>query len=173
VLSKEDIAATLFQERLSITAFLATVTRNYHLAEDIYQDVCVKAISQENPFETKSHLLNWVRLAGRHRAIDILKSRDGHYEGLSESVLDSLSAIWNERDQLNTVDRQAYLERCIESLTENNRQILRLRYFEGRSGAEVAKLLGRKLETVYQSLARIHKTLGECIQARLVLDSQS
>ncbi len=173
MLSKEDITATLFQERLSITAFLTTVTRNYHLAEDIYQDVCVKALSQENPFESKTHLLNWIRLAGRHRAIDILKSRDGQYEGLSERVLDSLSAIWNDRSQFTALDRQAYLERCMESLTDNNRQLLRLRYFEGRSGTEVAELLGRKLETVYQALARIHKTLGECIQARLIMDSQS
>ncbi len=51
MLSKEDITANLIAERLSITAFLATVTRNYHLAEDVYQDVCVKAIGANEVFE--------------------------------------------------------------------------------------------------------------------------
>jgi RNA polymerase sigma-70 factor, ECF subfamily len=163
VLSKDDITATLFSERLSITAFLATVTRNYHLAEDVYQDVCVKAIGRDELFESKSHLLNWIRLAGRNRAIDLLRARDGQYEGLSEKILESLSAIWNDRLQSQGHDRRSALERCFERLTENNRQLVRMRYFEGRSGAEVAEILGRKLETVYQALARIHKSLGECV----------
>jgi hypothetical protein len=27
--------------------------------------------------------------------------------------------------------------------------------------------MGRKIETVYQALARLHKTLGECVRTRL------
>ena len=52
-------------------------------------------------------------------------------------------------------------------LTPNNREIVRLRYFEGRAGAQVAEAMGRKLETVYQALARIHRTLADCVRQRL------
>ena len=32
---------------------------------------------------------------------------------------------------------------------------------------DVAEAMGRKLETVYQALARIHRTLADCVQQRL------
>lgn len=167
MLSKEDITATLLSERLPLTAFVATVTRNYHMAEDVFQDVCVKAIGYEQGFESAAHLVNWARVAGRNRAIDQLRSRDGVYEGLSEQLLGELSAVWPESRESQSRRKQLALKDCVDLLTDNNREILRLRYFEGRSGSEVADLLGRKLTTVYQSLARIHKTLGDCVRKRM------
>ncbi len=158
----------MLKERLSLTAFLATVTRNYHLAEDVYQDVCVKAIGHEDGFESELHLLNWARLSGKNRAIDLLRVRDGKYEGLSPELLDSIASVWPQYEQVDMRLRQKALEDCLATLTDNNRTILRLRYFEGRRGTDVAEILGRKLETIYQALARIHKSLGECIQTRIL-----
>ena len=157
----------LLEERLPLTAFLVTITRSYHLAEDVFQDLCVKCIVREEPFETREHLLNWARLVGKNRAIDLLRSRDGKYLGLQPEVLDQLVAAWPEHQQLGGKQKQQALQECLGRLTSNNQQILRLRYFEGRSGADVAACLGRKVETVYQALARIHKVLGECIQSKM------
>jgi RNA polymerase sigma-70 factor (ECF subfamily) len=158
----------LLSDRLPLTAFLATVTRNYHLAEDVFQDVCVKAIGHNGQFESATHLLQWARMAGRNRAIDLFRVRDGKYEGLSEELLESLSAVWPNRQVGVGLERKVALEQCLESLTPNNRELLRLRYFQGLSGIEVAQTLGRKLETVYQALARIHKLLSECVQRKLL-----
>lgn len=167
MLSKEEITAVLLAERLSVTAFVSTITRNYHLAEDVFQDVCVKAIGREEEFESALHLLNWAHLVGRNRAIDLLRARDGKYSGLSAEVLDALAVRWPV-DQAGRLRQQSEaLRQCLEKLTPNNQEILRLRYFEGRSGGDVARQLGRKLETVYQALARIHKTLASCVQQRL------
>ena len=168
MLSKEDITAILLSDRLPLTAFIATVTRNYHLAEDVFQDVCVKAMRHAAEFESAAHLLNWARLTGRNRAIDLLRIRDGKYEGLNEELLEKLAIVWPDRQLGGGCERQAALEHCLESLTPNNRELLRLRYFQGQSGIAVAQALGRKLETVYQALARIHKSLAQCIQQRLL-----
>lgn len=156
------------RERLSLVAFLASVTRNFHLAEDVFQDVCVKAIGMEPGFESTTHLLNWARLTGRNRSIDLLRVRDGKLEGLSEEIFESLASVWPEASSELWRNKQVALERCLEQLTPNNREIVRLRYFEGRAGSDVAAALGRKLETVYQALARIHKSLAGCVQAQLL-----
>jgi RNA polymerase sigma-70 factor (ECF subfamily) len=167
MLSQEETTAILLEERLSLTAFLVTITRSYHLAEDVFQDLCVKCIVREEPFETREHLLNWARLVGKNRSIDLLRSRDGKYLGLQPEVLEALAAAWPDQQHGSGKPRVQALQECLERLTSNNRQILRLRYFEGRSGADVAACLGRKVESVYQALARIHKTLGECIQSKI------
>jgi RNA polymerase sigma-70 factor, ECF subfamily len=169
MLAPEHITATLLAERLPLTAFFASVTRDFHLAEDVFQEVCVKAVARAETFETPAHLMNWARLSGKNRSIDILRARDGRYIGLSEEMLALLAQEWP--DQVKAHPMQEALEQCITQITPNNRELLRLRYFEGRNCSDVAAIMGRKIETVYQALARLHKTLGDCIRGRLQSDS--
>ena len=167
----EDITATLLAERLPLTAFFASVTRDFHLAEDVFQEVCVKAVARAESFETTAHLVNWARLTGKNRAIDILRARDGRYVGLSDEMLALLAEDWP--DQTNADAMQEALDHCITQITPNNRELLRLRYFERRNCTDVAAIMGRKIETVYQALARLHKALGDCIRGRLQTESAS
>jgi RNA polymerase sigma-70 factor (ECF subfamily) len=169
--SPESTAATLLAQRMPLTAFIASVTRDFHLAEDVFQEVCVKAVARAETFQTAAHLMNWARLTGKNRAIDILRARDGRYIGLSDEMLAILAAEWPETNP--TEARREALEHCISQITPNNRELLRLRYFEQRNCAEVAAIMGRKIETVYQALARLHKTLGDCIRARQQTDATS
>ncbi len=167
MLSPEDITAALLRERLALTAYVATVTRDFHLAEDIFQEVCVKAVGKSGDFESPQHVLNWARVAGRHKAIDVLRMRDGKVIGLSEEMLAALEPVWPEGEAAQGSPALEALRKCMERLTPNNKEIVRLRYFEGRAGAQVAEAMGRKLETVYQALARIHRTLADCVRQRL------
>lgn len=169
MLSGENIAAILLSERFALTAFVATITRDYHLAEDVFQEVCVKAVGRSEEFESAQHVINWARMAGRNRAVDLLRARDGRYEGLSEEMLDALALEWPDKSHADTL--QEALGHCLKLITPNNHEMLRLRYFERRSGAETADIMGRKLETIYQALARIHKTLGDCVRKRVQLET--
>jgi RNA polymerase sigma-70 factor (ECF subfamily) len=171
MLTPEFLTATLLAERLPLTAFFASVTRDFHLAEDLFQDVCVKAVARADSFETTAHLMNWARLAGKNRAIDILRARDGRYVGLSDEMLALLAQEWP--DESKTDAMQEALDHCITQITPNNRELLRLRYFERRNCTDVAAIMGRKIETVYQALARLHKSLGDCIRTRLQTESAS
>ncbi|MEY5025430.1 MAG: hypothetical protein RLZZ244_958 [Verrucomicrobiota bacterium] len=164
MLSPEQVASSLFARRLSLIGFIATVTRDFHLAEDLFQETCVKAIGQAAEFQTEAHLFHWTRLTARNRAIDTLRRTQGRYDGLSDETLEALAAEWPDspaRDHALEV-----LERCLRKVTPNNRKLLRMRYFEEHSCSEVAQRMQRKIESVYQALARIHKTLGECMRAQ-------
>ena len=90
MLPPETIAATLLAERLPLTAYFASVTRDFHLAEDDFQEISVKAVGRAAEFESPAHVLNWSRVAGRNRSIDFLRARDGGYVGLSEAMLATL-----------------------------------------------------------------------------------
>ncbi|SFJ02454.1 sigma-70 family RNA polymerase sigma factor [Planctomicrobium piriforme] len=169
MLRREEATAILLEERLSLTAFVNTIVRSFHLAEDIYQDVCVKSLLREEQFEAKAQLLKWARVSCRNRAIDVIRARDGKYEGISEEALETLLAVWSDEDDGESLPARDALAYCLGELTPNNRRILQLRYFEGRSGIEVAEFLGRKPTAVYQALARIHSMLERCIQMRLDL----
>jgi hypothetical protein len=46
MLPPETIAAVLLAERLPLTAYFASVTRDFHLAEDVFQEISVKAVGR-------------------------------------------------------------------------------------------------------------------------------
>jgi RNA polymerase sigma-70 factor (ECF subfamily) len=171
MLSSESATANLLAARMPLTAFFASITRDFHLAEDVFQEVCVKAVARADTFETPAHLMNWARLTGKNRAIDILRARYGRYVGLSDEMLAMLADEWPEQSRTDTMLEA--LSQCITQITPNNRELLRLRYFESRNCTNVAAIMGRKIETVYQALARLHKALGDCIRARLQTESAS
>lgn len=165
MLRPEDIPAILFPERLSLLAFISSVTRDYHLAEDVFQEVCAKAVARAGEFDSSAHLVHWARLTGKNRAIDIMRARDGRMECLSDNLLSTLAAEWPA--QASSGPLMDALSHCMDQVTPYNRELLRMRYFEKRSSSEVAMALGRKIETVYQALARLHKSLGDCVRARM------
>ena len=59
------------------------------------------------------------------------------------------------------------LNDCLEGLSEKARETIKMRYFEGLRGKQVAEKLGRKPEAVYKALQRIYVTLAECIERKL------
>jgi RNA polymerase sigma-70 factor, ECF subfamily len=165
MLAADQITAVLFGERLPLTAYIATVTHDFHVAEDIFQEMCVKAVSRDSEFESVEHLVNWARTVGKNRGIDVLRARDGRSTGLSDRLLATLADEWPRKSETDGLGEA--LAACLERLTANNRELLRLRYFERRACPEVATLMGKKLETVYQALARVHKSLGDCVRNRM------
>lgn len=165
MLRADEITAILLAERVPLMAFIASVTRDFHLAEDVFQEVCVRAVSLTSDFESAVHVIHWARVTGKNRAIDILRARDERSEGLSAEILATLITEWPGNSVI--APRQEALRRCIEQLTPNSRELLRMRYFEKRSCPDIATALGRKIETLYQALARIHKSLGECVRLRV------
>ncbi|MEY5026819.1 MAG: hypothetical protein RLZZ244_2347 [Verrucomicrobiota bacterium] len=163
MLSPEHVASLLFERRISILSYLVTVARDFHLAEDIFQETCVKAIGRAAEFESETHLFHWARTTARNRAIDTIRRVQARYSGLSSETLDALAAEWPaEGEKESTVEA---LERCLKKVTPNNQMLLRMRYFEEQSCSEVALRMQRKVESVYQALARVHKALGECMRA--------
>lgn len=178
MLNPQQITEHLLRQRLVLTSYTYTITRNFHLAEDVYQEISVKAMSEDKKFESTEHLANWFRLCARNRAIDIIRTREGKYVGLSAETLDSLEQHWameqggNSGDAASRESLLAALSECLQTLTPRSRQIIKLRYFENRSGSEIANYLGSKVQSAYQAIARIHKSLGVCVSQRMEMERQ-
>ncbi|MCG8524813.1 MAG: sigma-70 family RNA polymerase sigma factor [Opitutales bacterium] len=164
-LTTESIAEVFLSHRLGLTAYLSMVTQNHHLAEDVFQETCVKALGKKESFESTQHLLNWFRVAARNRAIDLIRSRDGKYQGLSAKVLELF-----EQDLADHQEERKHLIRllmdCVSESTPRNRELIRLKYFEGWSGEQISQKLNRKIDSIYQAMSRLHKALHLCVSEK-------
>lgn len=166
-LTAEQTTESILEARMDLISCVYAVTRDFHLAEDVYQELFVKAVSQSSTFESTPHLLNWFRLSARNRAIDLIRKSKGQYTGLSENTLGLLERDWNLGQQSRDRESSEALVRCLESLTPRSQTIVKMQYFENRSSQEIADFIGGKVESAYQAVSRIHKALKNCMERQL------
>jgi RNA polymerase sigma factor (sigma-70 family) len=165
-LTEKQLVQHLMQGRSRLVAYIWSIVRDLPLAEDIYQDLCGEAVEKRPTIESEEHLANWLRRGARFRAIDALRSRQSKPLVFDHSIYqmleDDLAA-----DAATGSDLHHALNDCLDTLGPDARQMIRLRYDDNLSGPQIAQRVGRKLPTVYVTFTRIHRTLAECIRARL------
>ena len=166
-LDQTTLVRVLLRERTKLTAFIWAIVRDVHATDDVFQDVCLRAIDKRDQIRDESHLLAWSRRVARHCAIDLLRKRTRTPLMLDDAVLDLLENDWCEQDAQPSHDTLEALRGCIARLTPNAQTVLRLRYIDGMRGLDVAAKLGRNTDAVYKALTRIHRQLIECISSRL------
>jgi RNA polymerase sigma-70 factor (ECF subfamily) len=166
-LDHEQILRHLFAARQRLSALAWTVVRDAGAAEDLFQNVALKAVTREVRFEHEGALLSWATVSIRREAIDWLRKRQRETLGLEPDILDLLEQEWNQRDAVPEGPRIDALRRCLEGMPEASRRLLALRYEEGRTCQEVADRIGASLDAIYQRLSRLHRQLRHCVDERL------
>jgi RNA polymerase sigma-70 factor, ECF subfamily len=164
-MDSDQIVTTLFAHRGRLSAAIWLIVRDVHLAEDVFQEVAIKASSQPNQFQNASHLLSWSHVCARNAALNLLRSRKKHMASLDESILEQLDSEW-ANDGNNVDQRIDALQECLSALPQESRDALTLRYAEGRSCQEVAVSLGLKLDVTYQRISRLHIALRQCVERK-------
>ena len=147
--------------RESIYALAYTKLRNFHDAEDVAQEVFIKAYENLRTLRRWDSFLAWLYsitsnlckmwLRARSRRPDRDFIEDENPETLEISSLESY------REELV----RESLHEALDSLPEMHRQVLILSYLGGMSGREIARLLGTSPNTIRQRLYRARSQLKE------------
>ena len=166
-ISEQDILRTLMKSRDRIAAAAWIVVRDTHAAEDIFQNVALKALTKEVSFEAEGAVLSWAFITARREGIDWLRRHRRESTGLDSEILELLEQEWLCEIPRRGQARTEALRACLKQLPAKSSRLLRLRYFEGNSCGEVARTLGTEINVVYKRLSRLHGGLKECIELRL------
>ena len=166
-ISQQAVVSRLVADRSKLLAYIWSIVRNYHAAEDVYQEVVMAAMSHADEMKNDEHLLMWARRAGRLRGVDWLRRQKRQALLLDNSVLDLLEGEWGRLDAEQPQVWLAALQCCARKLTDYARQLINLRYVQGLSGAEIGERLGRPTRTIYVALSRTYRQLEDCIQRQV------
>lgn len=170
-LTEPEMLKALMKWRTRISAAAWVVVHDVHAAEDIFQNVVIKALTTDVTFENASALVSWSFITARREAIDWLKRYRREVTSvngsLSSEILQALKRDWQSPQQVPVESRTSAMEECLKSTPEESRRLLRLRYFEGLQCEDVAAKMGVALAAVYKRLSRLHESLRQCIEGRL------
>ena len=134
-------------------------------AEDVVQDVFCKVLEDHT---IPDNFRAWVYRISRNRCLDVLRTRARKKESHqlpSESQLDA--EITGNLTRLVRCEQKARLRHLLAGLPANQREVLRLRYTEDLSRAEIAEVLSIRESVVKSRLfegvekLRQHESLEE------------
>jgi RNA polymerase sigma-70 factor (ECF subfamily) len=144
-------------------AFILASVHNYADANDILQETAIVMWRKFDEFDQESNFVAW----GIGIARNLIKS---YFTGRKGSHLlfdaDLTAAIEDKTlERLGREDaRMDALKRCCEKLSEFNRYLIRLRYTEGKTIKSIAHQLGKPVQGMYKTLARLQDALLRCIE---------
>ena len=113
-------------------------------AEDITSQVFLKAWSNLNRFEfTRTPYIAWLYTIAHNTVIDHYRTRKvtTALEDVQLSQPDDAEAVENQIDL--TVEMKT-IKVAMQSLTDDQQQVLHLRFIEGMSNTEIAQQLGKR-----------------------------
>lgn len=166
-LSETEILQTLMKWRPRISAAAWVVVRDAHAAEDIFQNVALKAMTREIIFENVGSVLSWAFITARREGIDWLRRHHREATCLGGEILEMLEQEWQSEPAHTAGTKIEALQDCLEAAPESSRRLLQLRYFEGYSCVEVAEQMGLGLDAIYKRVSRLHESLKDCIEGKL------
>ena len=159
---------TLQRYGKGIFAQVARLVPGKEDAEEVYQDVFVKAFNQINQYdEARSSLRTWLSRIAYNAAVDWLRhqrqlvvyfeDREGKAEALSDQDVDE--TLGHPNDEMVQLIRAA-----LKYLPPNERAIITMFYYEEMSLKEIAFVTGSIPTTIASKLSRSRKKLCRIIK---------
>jgi RNA polymerase sigma-70 factor (ECF subfamily) len=155
---------------------LRQVRGHREAAEDLTEEVFVKAFRRLGGYQARGlPFAAWLYRIARNHLIDHVRST--HHRVLASlDAIPDLAAADAERELANTLDRHE-LDEALAGLTEDQRRVVALRFLEGLTTAETARIVGKCEDAVKKlqarGLVRMRKSIeaarrrgGETLDAR-------
>lgn len=130
--------------------------RNHADAEDIAQEAFLKAFVALDSLRDRRHFEGWVVTIARNMANKLWQKRNRE-ERIAEQLTDMPEPA---KEDAARRELQALLRQRIEQLPAEQREILLLHYFGGKSTREMAVLLDISRDAVKKRLQRARETLS-------------
>lgn len=138
------------------------------LAEDVHQMTFVQAYESLARFGRRSSLKSWLFSIARHRCLDALKMdrrRKRRFEAMDE-LPERPGPQANALDELSQGARSRALETCLAKLAPRIRETLLLRFQQGLSYPEIARLVKERPPTLQVRVARALPVLRRCLEGQ-------
>jgi RNA polymerase sigma-70 factor (ECF subfamily) len=149
-------------------AIIFRVVHDRGIAEDLLQETFLKVWNRVAGFdEDRGALGPWVLTIARNRAIDYLRSTSARYSqgDFGLEILERPRLFADLEDQYADRERLRQIQVAFSKLSDNQRSILEMAYFEGLTQTEMAERIHQPLGTVKtwvrSALQILRQELGE------------
>ena len=142
---REAFALLYDQVAATVYGLARRVVRDPQMAQDVAQEAFVEVWRQAPRFDpTRGKAISWIATVAHRRAIDRVRSEESRHmrENVSGSARDTITGGDEALAGVLAAERHEELSSALAGLTESQRQVIQLSFYDGHTYREVADLLG-------------------------------
>ena len=153
-----------FTRRIFVMSFVRT--RDREVAQELVQDVLMAVIGslRKGQLQDPDKLPAFVHGTSRNLINNRLRSE--HQQPQLEALPEELPET-SKMERLEEAERVRLVHQALESLADEDREILRMTLAEGRKPGEIADLLGLTAEVVRTRKMRATRKVAEIVRSKL------
>ena len=152
--NREAVSQLLERHARRVRDYVRMLVKDNDVADDLTQEVLIKVVKvlDEGRYTDKGRFLPWVLRIAHNRVLDYFRTQK-HNKTVSESsagfdVLGSKNlAEPSIEDRIISEQRADEIRALVEELPEEQRQVVKMRYYEGMSFKEIAEHTGVGINT--------------------------
>ena len=167
---KQQFAQLVQQHARQVLDFTQRLVTDQQDAEEVAQDVFVKAYRQLGSFRRESSLLTWLLRIAYHEALNHLRRRRPYTVDIeSVSVVSEYGSLTSDDEaELSTrrEERIGLLEEAVGKLPPDDQLLLQLYYYDDRPLRDIAYIMDAEPNALGVRLHRIRKKLQTMIKRR-------
>lgn len=163
----EKYAEIIERYQGKLFAYLYRLVGSREEAEDLLQDVFLKAYKNLHSYDTDRKFSSWVYRIAHNEAVNHIKRRSLKRFIPWEDVTASRDKLEMSSDEADAQDvwirkeTSQEVDEAINRLPFKYKQVLVLRYYSDKSYEEISEILGRPVNTVGTLINRAKKKLSE------------
>jgi RNA polymerase sigma-70 factor (ECF subfamily) len=133
-------------------------------AEDLCQEVFMAVLDAAPRYREEGKFTSWLLGITMRQVRTWQRTQINRQQLLRERGSDGVMLVAAEPEgPEDTVERRETIQRALSGLTRDQREVLMLRAAEGRSGEEIARVLGISETAVWSRLKRAHRTARDSV----------
>ena len=152
----------LFRHKDKIYAFIVSKVRSLDLAEDLFHDTLIKVINslKKGKYNEEGKFISWVMRIAHNLIIDHFRKISKQKNIKPNNDFDIFDIIENGEisQEQKVIQKQIHrdLNKLIDQLPDDQKEVVKLRYFEDMSFKKISDLTGVSINT---SLGRMRYAL--------------
>lgn len=142
------------------------IVKNKEEAEEISQDVFVKAYTNLKNFKGESKFSTWIYKIGYYASLDTIKrnKRQLNAENIDEIYEGDIGVLQDALSYLEEKERKNIIKKSLLKLNEDEQVILTLYYFEELPLKEISEVVNLSSDNVKVKLFRARKKLATILE---------
>jgi len=150
-----------------LTRFIAGYVGNQNDAHDLMMDSFVNLSLSGAAFDNSAALKSYLFTIGKNLTLNRLKynERDRRMLKPIDDILESVAAGDTPEDEFIKRERSAQLDRAMNRLKREYREVLRLLYFEGASFIDAGAKMNRTAKQVYDLVYNAKRALKKNLES--------
>ena len=162
VMDEDAFRAFYDRTARSVWSYLARITGDRALADDLLQESYYRFLRAERRFDNESHRRNYLFRIATNLAHD-RRRRGRHAVSVPVPAENEPGALVDRSDVAGDTERRTDLARAMATLKPRERQMLWLAYAQGSSHEEIAASLGVRKSSIKILLFRARRRLAAAL----------